>query len=907
MAIPLQSLTTIFEAMHAGHLVLMPNHRMYIQLLEGYGEWRKEQALNPVCITPQCFPIDIWLRRQWSEIAPGQEHYTRILEPAQEAMVWHDIIQQSDHGAALINKQATARAVQEAWQTAHLWDIDFEELYRLGYSQQQADYAEDFSVFADWVKAFEAFCTRQRLISLSPLVEKIIGQLENNTIRVPKHILFTGFANPPPLYTRLINQLESSSESAVHFQALSMQPVTRVEACQDSVTELVTAAQWARDVLYADAGASICIISQEKNQYAEQFSKILGDTFSELPNVTLGNIDLPTHNLSSRLSLVKVPVINTALSILELNSDWVESLSFCRLLRSPFLSGANAETFPRAELEYRLRESGELKTRMAWIHELCGNKVKSTYCEQLSVNLLKLANERRKTPRHTDCANWCSLFERQLEAVGWPGERELDRTEILALQEWSKILKQFKESSQWCSEISLTNALSRLRQLITSSGTGSGQYQAAVQVLTPTEADGLYFTHTWVMGLSEQQWPPSRKPTPFIPISLQKKAGITECDVNALASQALDQLKKFRSHCSNEIVLSYPCQEDDLALKPATLLRHFDEKFYQRKPSKAFNEMHPAITALSSDYSNELFTDSAVIPLSNDEIIKGSVALVSNQADCPFRAYANHRLKVRDLPGPVIGLPANVLGSILHEVLQRFWENIKSQQELLSINTASLEILVAEIIADVLRTKARFYPHTMTESFIALESTRLKNLLLNWFEEERKRGDFDVLATEHKVQWKHAKLTFEMRIDRLDKTEHGNLVLVDYKSGKNSEINWLDERQTEPQLMLYLQAVESSEEGTVDGLFIAQVHIEESRYKGISNSDEIYPGSAVDQKSRMPDTITWESIRQQWELSLSCLVNEFVQGYIPVAPKTNNSCTWCHLQSFCRINESVSP
>lgn len=907
MAPPLQSLTTIFEAMHAGHLVLMPNHRIYIQLLEGYGEWRREQALSPVCITPQGFPIDIWLRRQWYEIAPWQEHYTRILEPAQEAMVWHDIIEQSEHGAALINKQATARAVQEAWQTAHLWDINFEELYRLGYSQQQVDYAEDFSVFADWVKAFETFCTRHRLISLSPLVEKIIGHLENKSLQAPKNILFTGFANPPPLYSRLINQLESSSESAAHFQALSMNPVTRVEACQDTVSEFVTAANWARDILDAEPAASIGIISQEKNQHAEQFSKILGDILSELPGITLGNPDLPTHNLASRLSLARTPIINAALSILDLNSDWVESLSFCKLLRSPFLSGSSAENFSRAELEYRLRESGELKIRMAWIHELSGNREKPTYCEQLSINLLKLANARREMPHQADCASWCSLFEGQLETVGWPGERELDRIEILALQEWSKILKQFKESSQWCGKMSLTNALSRLRQLVSSGNTGSGQYQAAVQVLTPTEADGLHFTHTWVLGLSEQQWPPSRKPTPFIPISLQRKAGITECDVNALASQALEQLEKFRSHCINEIVLSYPCQQDDLTLKPATMLRHFDEEFYKDVPSQALNDLHPVMTGLCMNNSNELFTDSAVIPLSDDEIIKGSVSLVSNQADCPFQAYANHRLKVRDLPGPVIGLPANVLGSILHEVLQRFWQTIRSQQELLDKDTASLELLLTEIIADVLRTKARFYPHTMTGSFLALESNRLKNLLLNWFEEEGKRGTFDVLATEQKVQWTHADLAFEMRIDRLDKTGNGNLVLVDYKSGKNSEINWLDERQTEPQLMLYLQAVESSGEGKVDGVFIAQVHIEESRYKGISNNDEIYPGSAVDKKSRLPETATWESIRQQWELSLSSLVNEFVQGYVPVAPKTYNSCAWCHLQSFCRINESVIP
>ncbi len=148
----------------------------------------------------------------------------KILDPAHEAMVWHDIIQRSDHGAALINKQATAKAVQEAWQTAHLYEIDFEELYRIGYAQQQPEYAEDFSVFVDWVKTFAALCQKHDVISLSPLVEKVIARLENGAVSAPAHVVFAGFGNPPPLYARLIHALENSAQSFTRFKAEKLTP-----------------------------------------------------------------------------------------------------------------------------------------------------------------------------------------------------------------------------------------------------------------------------------------------------------------------------------------------------------------------------------------------------------------------------------------------------------------------------------------------------------------------------------------------------------------------------------------------------------------------------------------------------------------------------------------------------------
>ena len=907
MALPLQLLSPIFEAMHAGHLVLTPNHRMYIQLLEGYGQWRQSRSLSSVCNTPTIYPIDIWLRRQWTEHDYNDESYLKILDPAHEAMVWHDIIQRSDHGAALINKQATAKAVQEAWQTAHLYEIDFEELYRIGYAQQQPEYAEDFSVFVDWVKTFAALCQKHDVISLSPLVEKVIARLKNGAVSAPAHVVVAGFGNPPPLYARLIHALENSAQSFTRFKAEKPTPKCDVIPCADLESEMVRAAQWVKDCLQQDETASIAIICQEKNRLSGQFRKILNDIFSDPHSINLKNGDI-NHNLAGAGAgpLINTPIIEAALSILRLNTEWAETLSLCHVLRSPFLAEADSENCARAELEYVLRRSGELKIRMAWVHELAAAKSKPTFSEKLGQNLVALASLRRQLPRLAASTAWAELFEKQLETMGWPGERTLDRNEILLLQEWSKVLRIYKECTRWLQPHSLPQALSWIRSLLSASSTVTGSYQARIQVLSPTEADGIFFTHTWVMGLSEQQWPPIKKPTPFIPVSLQKKAGITDSDIKEQAAQALEQLNGFASHAGKKIIFSYPCQDGDLLLKPSMQLRHFDEALLEKTASPQLSALEQTLGGFSGHHETEDLEETPFITVTDSETLKGSVSLVANQADCPFKAFALHRLNSRRLPEPAVGLSASAFGSILHEVMQRFWQVLKDQASLTALTDQDINELLDEVVTASLTSISRFYPYTMTATFQALEKQRLIKLLRSWIEEERKRGAFSVLETEKKVSWQHASLKFDLRIDRLDLLPDGKLVLVDYKSGKNSEINWRDERQTEPQLMLYSQAVEAEGMQSIEGLFISQIHIDESRYKGISNSDDIYPGSHLKNK-QFPDATTWSSLRKEWERTLSELVNEFMNGFTLVAPKSYNSCTYCHLQAFCRINVGLSP
>ena len=113
MPAPYTQFTPLLEAMASGHLVLTPNHRSYVQLLDFYGQWRKDKNLPLICRTPEVFPIDIWIRQQWQQVLPASaKQKFQILEPVLEASLWQDIISDSDFGANLVSKSSTARTVQ---------------------------------------------------------------------------------------------------------------------------------------------------------------------------------------------------------------------------------------------------------------------------------------------------------------------------------------------------------------------------------------------------------------------------------------------------------------------------------------------------------------------------------------------------------------------------------------------------------------------------------------------------------------------------------------------------------------------------------------------------------------------------------------------------------------------------
>ena len=71
----------------------------------------------------------------------------------------------------------------------------------------------------------------------------------------------------------------------------------------------------------------------------------------------------------------------------------------------------------------------------------------------------------------------------------------------------------------------------------------------------------------------------------------------------------------------------------------------------------------------------------------------------------------------------------------------------------------------------------------MPRRYLELEEQRLVRLVTEWLDYESARIEFEVTETEAKRSVELAGLTFDLRLDRLDRLNDDSLLVIDYKSG----------------------------------------------------------------------------------------------------------------------------
>src|SRR5439155_7146259 len=76
---------------------------------------------------------------------------------------------------------------------------------------------------------------------------------------------------------------------------------------------------------------------------------------------------------------------------------------------------------------------------------------------------------------------------------------------------------------------------------------------------------------------TDEQWPLAASPNPYLPIALQKKAGIPQA--SAESSLALDRRITAEWQASAaEVVFSHPAKEKDHDLAPSPLIQEIEQK-----------------------------------------------------------------------------------------------------------------------------------------------------------------------------------------------------------------------------------------------------------------------------------------------------------------------------------------
>lgn len=836
---------------HAGGItVVTPNARLAQALVAEFDSFQSKE--KSAWEAPDVLPLGAFLERLYEDAsyAAGDGAIPSLLSASQERWLWSEAIAASRYAEALLEPHATAAACRKAWKLVHEWRLP------VGGGN------EDALAFSSW--AHNYLERSEKHIDSARLPDLLLG-IEG--WRKPKQLVAYGFDIVPPQARAFLDALGAADCGPERRQGA----VARL-AFASAKEELERAAAWARARLEANPGARIGVVVPELQARRREAVRVFSRTLSPGYNLPGAAKAALPFNVSLGEPVGRYPVAALALRIIEFSQREIPFEEASGVVLSPFIAGAEREQAARARLDVKLRRALGATVSLP---KLVAASEGAPMLRALLEKIFAARSEAAKS-----ASDWARHFSALLEAAGFPGERTLDSEEYQARAKLHELLAELSQLGGVARRLSFAQAFGVLRRLAEETlFQPEARGEAPIQVLGVLESAGLAFDHLWVSGLTDEAWPLRAQPEPFVPVALQKKAGVPQASPEA--SLALDRrITEGWAGAAAEVVLSYFTQEEDRKLAPSPLILGFREGALDAPlvPSLKIRIREAGRMQALEDFAG---------PAVGAAKSKGGTRVLADQAACPFRAFARWRLSAQAMEEPSEGLDAAQRGKLLHELMAALWNSLKDSK--------SLEKDIDPVIRSAAESAVKALE--LEGRFAELERARLERLAREWLEVERARPPFEVVAVERPVSFSVAGISFEGRIDRMDRVEGGH-VLIDYKTSKSVTPNhWKPPRPHDPQLPLY--AISSRED--VAAVAFAKVRPGQMRLMGFSRDKGALP--------RVEAAKNWRDLMEGWRREALALGKGFAAGDALVDPKKGiaATCRFCDLQTLCRVYEKLNP
>ncbi|OIZ95074.1 hypothetical protein A1D18_02970 [Candidatus Rickettsiella isopodorum] len=869
----------LFNRLNPDDLLLTGNKRLIPFLQKTYAHYQQKQK-KQIWSTPKFFTFTHWLETLWEKQFIEETGFSlRLLNKHQECVLWQTIIQQSTY--FFLDTAHTAKKAQEAWQLVQQTQLD----YRSPLFKQ----CNETETWQTWANHFVNLCQSQAYIDLSSVINHLILLFNKKILNPPQRIFLIGFNEINPQYQKLLGVLQELHCHIDHYAPIYPSAKPQRLRLSDKETECHNMALWTYQSWRQGKKNIGCVIPN----LVEQRTHLL-NTFTDLfTELAPQSINPPPFNIAAGNPLSEFTLIQTATHILSLES--INAFpKINQLLRSPYVGGSQQEQSQRAQLDIYLRCTAENKLSLDQLLKLSQQQA----CPLFSHLITHLIHLIKKYPIHflAKPSFWSDYFAKKLYALSWPGERVLISSEFQLLERWSELLTQLASLDFILGEISHAEALQQLHELIANTLFQTKTlHEPPIQVLGLLDTAGMYFDALWVMGLDDRTWPAAAKPNPFIPYALQRTYQIPYASSEREYYFASMLTKKLRA-CAKTLIFSHAAQHLDQILCPSVLIKSIPETELSDLSLPSYQTFAKKIM-VSQQW--EYYTEESVAIADADSFSAGT-QLLQSQAACPFQAFARWRLKARFQPFPQNGLNARERGILLHQILEQFWNKVKNQETLLALTPRALHQHINTAINYSLNLFSKKRPLVFKTHFINLERQRLQSLLNNLIDLEKQRPTFRQTQHENKRQLTLGKLLLSLRIDRLDQLNPMESMIIDYKTGKPSKIDWLEERCDYPQLPLYCLSYPE----TVRSFAILHLRSNKMTLQGISAEETALKQLTPLKKLKTSVVLNhWPDLLKHWQASLEKLAIEFQQGITQVNPKQGaHTCRDCDLQLLCRIN-----
>ena len=872
----------LHQALAAGATIVTPNNRLARHVAAGFDAARRGEGAR-AWTAASVVPWSLWLERLWRiGLAAGADAAPAALLPrGVTGELWHAIVAR-DH-RDLLDPRGAAKRAAAAWSLFHAWRAPDDDLQTLDALARHGD----AQAFGRWTRRYRARLAALQAFDdaeLPDLLVRVAPRLSPSTVgRVVLH----GFLDVTPQQRRLLDALRAAGVSldevpAQHAEAGAKRRV----AARSPRDEIVQALRFARERVVRAPGTRVAIVIADLEARREEIVALADEILCpEL--VIAGRQESPRpYGVSLGTRLSAVPIIAAALDLLALAYGSSAATVAASALRSPFLPDAATRWSARARLERHWTRLGQHSVE--WFDALQALRE----CDpQLHLAYAALASPTRAAalPRE-----WARTWSQWLKALGWPGTMALTSAQWQAREAWTAALARFASLGMATGPLRPAGALEALRTLVADTLFQPQAEPAAIQILGVFEAAGLAFDSAWLAGFDADRWPPPLAPDPFLPLAWQSARGVPRADADSALVQAR-ALSAALAAIAPDIVVSHPRALGDA---PALVSPLFE----------ALAKVDTAALGLAQRYADtvapaamERCSEETAPPLALTGTFRGGTGIFESQSACPFQAFARYRLRARADDRCPEGLSPIERGSVLHAALKAFWDGVGDQRTLHALDQADVDrrIAAAAEAGKAELPTARW--RALAPAVARAEASRLQATLTAWTAFERERPPFRVRAHEQKIDCSIGGVALRVRIDRIDELDPDGLAIIDYKSGRVVRpAKWLAERPEGIQIAVYAQALEGTTQEPIRALAYAQVRAGDIDVGGVAQTAALWPRLAVaDGTSRVFGE--WNEFRERLQQRVLRLASDFQAGIATISPRDRGTCTYCGMQSLCRI------
>jgi len=879
----MSTISSIAQMALSGAYVVTPNQRLKRHLETELFEYISGEE-NSAMLAPNMFSFREFVLFLWEELIKVDEPISTsfsLLNDENAYLIWLNIMAKQQDLSTLVPPTELASSLSSAFKRSMLWQLKDKDLMLETLEQE---------LFLKWKNIFLSTIEKQSLLCFEQALAHITQTLEQNRISLPGEVILFAFDEKPPLVGKLFESLEKAGTKLVTSDYSVENESTTRQSYEDNYLQLLNAAEWAKSIVMKDPTARIGIVCPELVEKRNEILRVFNFVFEPQVNLPQVNRYTAPFNFSAGVPLSSEPVIKFALSLLSTNLKKVPIENLISIIRSPFIAGAIDEFQLRDQFATKLLNR---RTSYFSIIEL----IKRSECPPLlKLALGKFIKKWNTLLTQRLPSEWINAFTALLNEIGWPGQRELDSEEYQAYLQWDKLAQKVSGVDNVIGHVSDQLALSLVHLLANSIVFQPKTTDSPIQVLGTLETAGLKFDYLWFLDADDNTWPPRPNPSPWISDWVQSKSLMPHSSPERELDFCLRFTERLKSS-ARHVVFSYKTREQDRDIKPSPLIKNLQKASIPHYQQPTLDYMTPSLSNISVHKVEE-----ERVPYRGNKIV-GGTGTIQDQLYCPFKAFANKRLKAIPLPKLGIGIDHIQQGNLLHDSLNFLWERIISHRKLVSMSEIEMrELIKLSVDSAMFLLKGRI---ELTDELLDLESERLNELLNEWMGFEKQRAPFVVVNNEETGTLNLAGAKITVRLDRRDilddstqTNEPPESFVVDYKKG-NCSLAGMGQFISKPQLPMY--ALVKSQEYETYGVCYAQIQKGDPKLIGFSDNIA-QPGLMPLEKNRLGLPTEWKQTLKFWKDELSALARDFLHGVNDITPDKNTGCKYCELPILCRFN-----